>query len=396
MTNECAILGVASGARKAVPRSALRCFGPILRAVPRTAVLVAVFGVMLAPPTAAADVLQLTNGNVIEGRVRQLPDGDYEVVIEEGSRFSVPAASVAERTAREAPVDAFMRRLESVSDSDPAGLVELAAWGEDKGLRHTLLPAYRKILRLDPHHPVARDRLGWVLHRNRWVSRGELERSGLVHSNGRWFTPEELEASRVESAVEDFRALLRDAHHENKYLRDHALERLFAIADERLRGHLVELLASPDPLDRLVAAKVLGNLPFESGAEALYHAYLEETRAEVRQGEMAVLRAFGEARLAAWIARDLAMALPGVPGETPNEVTMRNLLDLSAVCPHRACVPPLLALLGDPAWGTPAELALGRMLPGRGESSVPWATWWRDREDDLPPDLNSGWLRKKP
>ncbi len=351
-----------------------------------------------APRPTLADILQLANGNILEGRVEILPDGGFRVYIEEGSSLTVPGASVKEHIPKEAPIDAFERRLESTAEDDRDALIELAAWGEEKGLRRTLVPAYRRILRLDPHHPVARDRLGWVLHRNRWVQRGDLERSGLVSVGGHWFTPEEAAEARRRAAAEEFRALLRDAHHENKYLREHALERLFALEDANLAPYLEELLAGEDPLDRLVAARVLGNLPFESGAATLFRALRTEPREEVRQGLIAVLRSYGDERLASWMARDFADAA-GASQEATEEasdtIALRNLLEMAVVCPHRDCIPPLVDLLRSATWSDAVDLALRKIFPENDRGRVPWVDWWRSHGDELPPDLGSGWLRKR-
>ncbi len=73
--------------------------------------------VLFPVASALADIVRLKNGNVLEGRVRVINGGaSYEVTSEEGSTVTVPAANVVEHIRKEAPIDAFRRRLERLDD----------------------------------------------------------------------------------------------------------------------------------------------------------------------------------------------------------------------------------------------------------------------------------------
>lgn len=339
----------------------------------------------------AADVLRLKNGNSFEGRVRLL-DGDYEVFVEPGRVFRVKVNEVVELQRGTAPYDTFLERLAAIDAKDRAGLEKLALWAEDKRLRNTALRAYRRLLRVDPHHAGARDRLGFVLYRNRWVLRQDLEDQGLVRFRGLWMEPVEVERIRTEEAIADFKTLLQDVHHENRYLRENALLTVAKEKDPRLIPFLRELTRARDPLERLVAARVLAHHDFDSGAEAVYAALLIEARDEVRASQLAALRGYGDQRLLRWVTSDLARTdLPVVSG--------RNLFRLCEVCPHASCVPAIITKLEDRGWAPLADRTLralfrreGGSVP-QGSSATVWAAWWAENQPRIGSTIGSDWLK---
>ena len=339
---------------------------------------------------AFADTVQLKNGNVLEGRVTTR-DGNYHIFVEKGNSVTVPGASVAKHTPGEAPVDAFHRRFAALKSGDREGLIELAAWGEEKGLRRTPIKAYREILRIDPHHAIARDRCGYVLHENRWVHRDQLEERGLVRRHGQWMTPEDANRLEEDEAVREFRALLADISHENKYLRQNAFDRIFKVKDTRLLPFLRKLLSKEDPIERMVAGRVLGNHSFDEVGQDLYEAFIRERRPQARHAFRAVLRRYGRAELGNWIARDIA-AWGGV-----DFFALQNLLELFEACPHRDAVPAVIDLLRKRATQSLALDLLQRVLPSAGalDSHRAWSDWWREAGPRQSADLGRDWIKSK-
>ena len=74
------------------------------------------------------------------------------------ARFAKPRSSIARRRRLTRPVVADRRERRP-----------------QVGVRRAALRAWREVMRVDPHHAGARNRLGYALHRNRWVLREELE-----------------------------------------------------------------------------------------------------------------------------------------------------------------------------------------------------------------------------
>lgn len=342
------------------------------------------------PALAVADVLRLKNGNEFQGRVTERPDGSYEVFVEPGHVFTVARREVAGRIPGEAPYDEFVRRFDTrrddaVAQHDRDGWVELATWAERMRLRTSALRAFRRVLQLDPHHPAARDRLGFVLYRNRWVQRDQLEQQGLVRFRGLWMRPEDVEDTRRREAEAEFRALLADIHADNRYLRENALLTLSKESSPRLLPLLTKLTGSAEPLERVVAARILGNFTFAESGETLYQALLAERRDEVSLALVAALRGQQHAPLGARVGA--ALAGDAEPAQ------IQNLLLLAENCPTRAVVPGLLTLLADAGWQRLADRTLSRILGVPSRDAGGWRRFWSENGGTFPEDLGSGWLK---
>lgn len=347
------------------------------------------FLAVTATDAAYGDVLHLRNGKTIEGRVKFLASGEYHVVVEEGREFTISESEVEKHVRGEAPIDEMRRRLEKIEASDRDALVELAGWAEERGLRRSTLEIYRRILRLDPHHAGARNRLGYVLYKNRWYPRRELEGEGLVRFRGLWMAPEEVEQIRAKEAVEELRALLRDVHSKNPYLRQNAMAQVVENRDPRLVPYLRQLVKGQEPTERLLAARVLGNHSFSDGSRPVYEALLAENRAQVRTVLIYVLRSWGDGRIASWAEEDLTIKL----GEDATAV--RNLIALFEACPHRDGVPALIDLVDHPAWGRLADTVLRKTFDEPSRNRASWSRFWAANSQDYPADLGKKWLKRR-
>jgi hypothetical protein len=338
-----------------------------------------------APPLAADQVL-LANGHRLEGRVEAAGEGQIRVIVDEGQSVVVDLAQVRERIPADAPLDLFARRLAKIPAGDRDAYVECAHWAEEIGIRRAALGAWREVMRIDPHHAGARNRLGYALHRNRWVLREELEAAGWVLHRGTWMLPEEIAAQRRAEGSAELDALLADAAHDNRFVREDAMRRILSLSDPDLLPALLERLADPDPLRRMLAGRALANLGFESAAPHLYAALLAEPRPEVRAAWCAALRSLGRSEIAAWLAGDLAD-----PGDDP--VRRHALLAIAEACPASAAIPALIGWLADPAWGPPANRLLATLLAAPERSEEEWRRHWAAVGSRAAEDLGAGWIR---
>lgn len=335
-----------------------------------------------------ADVVLLKNGNELEGRVRSLPNGDLEVFLEPGQVYVVRASEVAGHKVREAPYDELQRRLSELKPDDRDGHDRLARWAEGARLRTSAREVYARLLRIDPHHVGARDRLGYVLFRNRWVLRSDLEERGLVRFRGLWMDPEEVESIRAKEAIEQFQNVLEDIHHDNRYLRDNALLTAVKESNPKVLPFIKELLKATDPLERLVAGRVLANFSFDEAAADVFQALMLEAREEVRAAFLTTLRGYGDRRLVSWMSTHF---------DRWNELdptARRNGLVLFQVCPHREPLVSLLGLLTDPDWGAVVARALVQVAGGEPRTNEEWVRWGRTKAPELPEDLGCGWLKR--
>jgi len=341
---------------------------------------------LISAPSLRADQVLLVNGHRLEGRVEAAGEGQIRVIVDEGQSVVVDLAQVRERISAEAPLDIFERRLGAVTAGDRDAYIECAHWAEEVGVRRAARRAWREVMRVDPHHAGARHRLGYALHRNRWVLREELQSEGWVLFRGTWMTPEEIAAQERAEGRAELEALLADASHDNRFIREDAMRRILALTDPELLPALQERLADPDPLRRMLAGRALANLEFERAAPLLYDALLAEPRPEVRAAWCAALRSLGRVEIVEWLARDLA-----APGEDP---TRRHaLLALAEACPARDAIPALIGWLADPSWGPPANRLLALLLAVPERSEEEWRRAFAEIGPRAAADLGTGWLR---
>jgi len=72
----------------------------------------------------------------------------------------------------EAKVD-YEERLSKLKGNDAKGLYELGVWCETKKLQAEAQSLFEKVLDLDSEHPGAREKLGYIKYKNKWIKKGE-------------------------------------------------------------------------------------------------------------------------------------------------------------------------------------------------------------------------------
>ena len=338
-----------------------------------------------AAPGVRADQILLKNGNRLEGRVTATAPGRIRVELDAGSSIEIELDQVAERIPGRSPLELFPERLRAMPREDRDGFIELARWGEERGIKRCAREAWREVLRLDPHQETARQRLGYALHRNRWVLRDALEDAGFVLHRGLWVTPARVAEMEAEERAGRLDDLLADAGHDNPFVRENAMHELLQLDDPALIPALRRRLSDEDPLRRMWAGRVLSNFPFEEWGQLLYRATLGEVRSEVRSAWGAILRSSGDARIGGWLATDLTQA-----GADPSR--RHALLALAATCPTHAVVEPLIGWLEDPQWGPLSRRLLEEWLGPLPVPAEDVRARWAGRRESLPADLGTGWL----
>lgn len=155
---------------------------------------------------ARADVVTLTNGKTLEGKVTEQTDA--EVVIEttfDGVK-RVPKAEVKTVDKSTPPLRAQLAfRLEQAG-TDPAKLWEVHGWAKGAGFKDELKDLLEQIIRQSPDDARARKLLGHEKVDGKWLTpadkaahekekkEAELRAKGLVPYGEEWVTPKEKEA----------------------------------------------------------------------------------------------------------------------------------------------------------------------------------------------------------
>ena len=147
-----------------------------------------------APSAPRADVVYLTSGGKLEGRIVEQTESSIEVDIGAGS-LTFPMSSVERIEEGRSQLDDYDERVQGLAENDRDGWLELAQWASSVGLGTQSLRAYEHVLTLDPSNPEANRALGRVEVDGRWMTEDESYRArGYVNFEGQWMTPAEQES----------------------------------------------------------------------------------------------------------------------------------------------------------------------------------------------------------
>src|SRR5262249_25009231 len=170
--------------------------------------------------TAFADEVTLRNGSTFTGIVRE--EGDRVTIEMEFGSMTFRRVDVRSISRGEDVVKTFE---EKAAKADGAkGLVEVALWGRDHGLRVRADELLERIIRVDPDQAEARAALGYQRIGGRWLKGDDLLiAQGMTKIDGKWMSSTEAqlelnrrEAARVEAARNALEARTNDQKHEEK------------------------------------------------------------------------------------------------------------------------------------------------------------------------------------
>lgn len=240
------------------------------------AFVVSALGVLLAcAGPARADVLELSDGRIVEGAVEVSPEG-YRVRTRFGETL-IPKDQVKVHTAGR-PVDELVKeRLAALKPDDAENRARLAAWLGELGRADEARALAEAAIEIDPENATAHGVLGHERHGGRWSTHEEAMRAkGLQFHDGRWYTPEEwknleeaprraaLEAdakAQAKRRAEDVNTLVRLMASPDPAVRARAKRRLEGLAEETrnadlkaLVGRVEQYVAAADELARASAS----------------------------------------------------------------------------------------------------------------------------------------------
>ena len=194
----------------------------------------------------AADEFYLAGGGLISGQLlndAQDPRTTYEVRTDSGLLLELSEKQVR----RFVPTSEARRDYETLltrMPPDAEGNWKMSQWCRENGLSDEREFHLHEVLRLDSDHREARLALGYTTLDGKWVQTDEWNRRhGYVYHQGKWMTPQEVEATTVAQRVDD---LQRSWKPKLKRLRSSMVKRN---ADpEDIRAAAAEVRAIKDPL----------------------------------------------------------------------------------------------------------------------------------------------------
>ncbi|HTF56605.1 MAG TPA: hypothetical protein VK661_05155 [Planctomycetota bacterium] len=189
------------------------------------------------PSIASADEIQLRSGGKIVGIAREEKD---RVVVETGyGTVAFPSDQVMSITKGQTPLHAWPTRYAEIQKSrDARDFLKLAAWARENDLPKYVGGLMRRAFELDPENAEAREALGFVRHRGRWLTFPELRKEqGLVEHEGRWVLPLEKELAEQRRLEADSRRIEEESARRS---REEARKRAREEAELRVRLRAAE------------------------------------------------------------------------------------------------------------------------------------------------------------
>ena len=147
-----------------------------------------------------ADVVWLKNGNSLEGRTRQLENGELEITSALGT-LSLPAELIDRVVGARSEEERVREELDALEPGDADGRYHLALRIGGRGHQTLANNVLDQVLALDPEHAGARERLGYVRCEERWLKTQQChELRGHIFYQGEWLPAAEVAQRRALSA----------------------------------------------------------------------------------------------------------------------------------------------------------------------------------------------------
>ncbi|MFG0320137.1 MAG: hypothetical protein ACF8XB_22890 [Planctomycetota bacterium JB042] len=135
---------------------------------------------LVAAPASHADVIHMKSGQKIQGKIVQ-DDGSTLIVDTKFGRMTFERAKVERIELQRLPREEVTARMKAAAD-DAAAMFEVAKYAKEKRLEKEYREVLQAVVAIDPNHTEANEALGRVPY------------------DGKWFTPEELEAYKADLA----------------------------------------------------------------------------------------------------------------------------------------------------------------------------------------------------
>ncbi|MBI5368870.1 MAG: HEAT repeat domain-containing protein [Planctomycetes bacterium] len=267
-----------------------------MRSAPATLVALGIACVAGAG-AACADLVELTTGGLLEGRVTDLGD---EIRVE-GRLGSVKLAKSRVKRIVPGPLswEEYPRRAAALDAHDGNGHWELACWCRARELWREAEQELKATLVADPQHEGAHRALGHVQVNGVWMEEEAAQQAdGKVKTGAEWVTPEE-KALRDELATqkgleEQIRArvlaLVLRTGAADRTAREEAFAALDQVTPERKIPVLASVLGHANPEVRGYAVLELGRLKARAGTRGLVVCYLTDVVPELRDMAWEALR----------------------------------------------------------------------------------------------------------
>jgi hypothetical protein len=235
----------------------------------------------------SAEVVHKKDGGRVEGEIIPDKSDDHTLFLKTSfGTVEIHRDEIERIDSSTDPLDEYKQRRKN-APATPDGQFELALWCLEEKLHTQYREHLDATLKLDPNHPQARKKLGYVQSDGAWITEDEARsKEGYVKYRGKWVLPQERaqkEADRSkDSRRQDFGRRIRLAQ---KGLRQTdkpervqaAMSDLFEIDDPAAIPLLMSLLGQKGTdADRAVLVEVLRRIAGDESTSALVRISLED------------------------------------------------------------------------------------------------------------------------
>jgi hypothetical protein len=298
--------------------------------------------------SARADILELTSGGQLEGKIQKSSDNDtknFVVELATGGQLTIPRSQVAHVDAA-SDAETEYRKLARTAPDTVEGHWKLVEWCRQHKLANESQRHLERILELDPNHAEARNTLGFHQKDGKWMNRDDVMSSrGLVLYEGRYVTPQQVELMQHQKEARTTQA---DWNKKIDQLRRRLTGRY---PDKAAEAH-AELLAIKDPeaAETVAAAlrreenpdlkrlwlEVISHLNHRAAVDALVHFSLTDPDDDIRHLCVEYLIKSGRPGIAVPYVRTLK--------DKDNEIVNRSAIALGQI-KDRDTIGPLIEAL---------------------------------------------------
>jgi hypothetical protein len=248
----------------------------------------------IASDVARADVLELTNGGRVEGRIVQDSAADktrFTIELPAGGRLTITRSEVS-RVDTTSEFEAQYTELARTSPDTIEAHWKLSEWCREHRLRNLSQQHLARILELDPNHAEARTLLGFRKAGGQWMTRDQVMAArGMVKYDGRYVTRQHVELldrqKKVESSQSDW---TKELDRLRRWLTGRRTDRaaearadILAIRDPMATEAIVALIRREnDPELRRLWIEVASKLDSQLALETLIDLSLKDPNEELR------------------------------------------------------------------------------------------------------------------
>jgi hypothetical protein len=307
------------------------------------------FGCLFVGTAARGDVVELTTGGQLEGKVVSSSADDktnFVIELSTGGQLVIPRSQVAKIDTVSAAESEY-QTLARTSPDNTEGHWKLADWCRQHKLQKEYQQQLERILELDPNHADARAALGFREKDGQWLSKDDVMASrGLVMYEGRYVTPQHIQIMEQQkqakethadwtNKIEQLRRFLTGRRQDKA---QQAKAELLSINDPDAAEAVVAILRREnDPDLKRFWIEVASHLNHHAAIEALVDLSLTDQDEEIRRLCIDYLVKSGRSGIATPYIRAL--------GDKENEIINRAAIALGQIRDRDSLGPLIDALI---------------------------------------------------